>query len=118
MKYEREKARQINEENMSSSNVLLTQNQILGFLILAIANLMSSILLLNVGNIFLIGYLCLSLFEHIILESSNRKFLTQWTSLKDIITVVLGNEDDPDKELEDIESRNPRDQERKNNNTS
>ena len=73
LKYEREKARQINEENISSSNVFLTNNQVLGFLILAIANLMSSILLLNVGNIFLIGYLCLSLFEHIILESSNRK---------------------------------------------
>ena len=68
----------------------------LGFLILAVANVMSLILLLNVGNIFLIGYLLLSLFEHIILESSNHKFLTQWTSLKDILTVVLGNEDDPD----------------------
>ena len=96
LKYEREKARQLNSDNVTQSNVFVTNNQVLGFVILAVANVMGLVLLQNVANVFLVGYLILSLFEHVILESSNRKFLTQWTSLKDILTVVLGNQDDPD----------------------
>ena len=95
--------------------MFVTNNQVFGFVILAVANVMSLVLLQNVANVFSVGYLILSLFEHVILESSNRKFLTQWTSLRDILTVILGNQDDPDNELEDIESRSTRAEEGTNN---
>ena len=69
----REKQKLVNhieESTTPFSGVHATNNQILGFLTLAIANLMSLLLLQNWwGNCLLATYLLLAVIEHCLLES-------------------------------------------------
>ena len=70
----REKQKLINHVECTSaapfSGVHATNNQILGFFTLALANLMSLLVLQNwMGNCLLATYLILAIVEHCILES-------------------------------------------------
>jgi len=84
----------------SWQSVKLSQNQLIGFLLLNAATMMT-VLVLRSLSVSLCGfYVAASVAEHLILESTNRKVQNQWSiyDLKDMIQVAppefAGNEDD------------------------
>lgn len=90
----REHMRQRNhiEESTSTAytGVYLTNNQILGFFTLTVANLLSCLLLQNWhSNILLVAYLALSVLEHFLVETGKSHPTLAWENFSDIYAIVL-----------------------------